>query len=224
MDSQAASSRTEILDLLKPHQTLLAVSKLQPIEKIQDLHSLGQIHFAENYVQEALEKIEKLQKLNLQWHLIGPLQKNKVKFLKKNFSYVHSIDSFELANLVSEKAIAIGHKQTVFLQINLSGEESKTGFDRGQLKNSWLDLQSLDGIKIIGLMTMPPLENAPEKNRKYFAELKTLGATFNLTEFSMGTSQDYKIALEEGATWIRIGTVLFGEREFKKKNNESRTQ
>lgn len=223
MDSQAASSRSEILDLLNPHQTLLAVSKLQPIEKIQHLHSLGQIHFAENYVQEALEKIEKLQKLNLQWHLIGPLQKNKVKFLKKNFSYVHSIDSFELAKVVSEKALAIDHQQSVFLQINLSGEDSKAGFNQDQLQKSWSELQGLNGIKIVGLMTMPPLENEPEKNRKYFSELKNIGTALKLAEFSMGTSQDYKVALQEGATWIRIGTVLFGERELKKKINESRT-
>ncbi len=224
MDSEATSSRSEILNLLKPHQTLLAVSKLQPIEKIQYLHNLGQIHFAENYIQEAVEKIETLRHLKLQWHLIGPLQKNKVKFLKKNFAYIHSIDSLELAKLVAEKAFAADYIQSVFLQINLSAESSKSGFSKADLKNCWNELSHLRGLKIVGLMTMPPLENEPEKNRVYFSELKTLGSSLGLNEFSMGTSQDYKIALEEGATWIRLGTILFGERELKKKSNESRTQ
>ncbi len=221
MDFQAASSRSEILKILNPHQNLLAVSKLQPVEKIKQLHLNGQIHFAENYIQEALEKIEQLKGLSLQWHLIGPIQKNKVKFLKKNFAYIHSIDSLELAKQVSAKALEINHLQKVFLQINLSEESSKSGFTEATLVEKWDELKNLSGLKIVGLMTMPPLENQPEKNRKYFADLKSLGKRFEVSEFSMGTSQDYQVALEEGATWIRLGTILFGERELKI-NKESR--
>lgn len=225
MDSKEAASRSDILSsinqLLKPHQNLIAVSKLQPLEKIQSLNQLGQIHFAENYIQEALQKIDLLQSLQIHWHMIGPIQKNKVKFLKNNFTYIHSVDSLQLAKLISQKAIEIDYVQKVFLQINLSDEPSKSGFAVSELEQSWSDLVELSGIKIIGFMTMPPLENEPEKNRKYFAELKNLGLRHGVSEFSMGTSQDYQIALEEGATWIRIGTVLFGERIIKI-NKESR--
>lgn len=212
MDLPASSSRSLILQKLKPNQKLLAVSKLQSIEKIQKLYLEGQIDFAENYIQEALEKIEKSKDLNILWHLIGPIQKNKVKFLKKNFAYIHSIDSLELAQKISEKALDIGHQQKVFIQINLSQEITKSGFLLTVFKTVWPSLSQLTGIKIVGLMTMPPLENEPEKNRSIFRELKKIGQSMNLNEFSMGTSHDYEVALEEGATWIRLGTILFGDR------------
>ena len=223
MDFTAAASRCEIIKRLKPNQNLLAVSKLQSEEKIKCLHDQGQIHFAENYVQEALQKIENLKHLHLQWHLIGPLQKNKVKFLKTNFSYIHSVDSFELAELISKKAIEINHQQKVFIQINLSAEPTKSGFSKEDLAAHWSQIKELSGIKVVGLMTMPPLENAAEKNRVYFAELVKLGQKFGVKEFSMGTSQDFEVALQEGSTWVRVGTLLFGAREINS-NNESRSQ
>ncbi|MBC7466251.1 MAG: YggS family pyridoxal phosphate-dependent enzyme [Bdellovibrio sp.] len=212
MDLQAAGLRSEILKKLKSNQKILAVSKLQPIEKIKELHAEGQIDFGENYMQEALEKIETLKDLKINWHLIGPLQKNKVKFLKTNFAYVHSVDSIELAELISKKAVEINHKQKVFLQINISGEQTKAGFDENAFVKNWDLVKALPGLEIVGLMTMPPLENEPEKNRIYFKKLTVLGETLGLHEFSMGTSHDYLVALEEGATWIRLGTILFGQR------------
>ena len=223
MDLQPIDPRNQILKILKTDQNLLAVSKLQPIEKIKSLADQGQIHFGENYVQEALEKIETLQELHLQWHLIGPLQKNKVKYLKNNFAYIHSVDSLALAELLSAKCSLINYRQKIFIQVNLAAESSKSGFSDEELVKQWTQLKSLPFLEIVGLMTMPPLENSSEKNRVYFRKLKTLGTQLNLHEFSMGTSQDYRIALEEGATWIRIGTVLFGDRP-KKIENELRTK
>ena len=210
------SVRSSILKNLSPSQKLLAVSKLQPIEKIKNLQSEGQHDFAENYIQEALDKIAQLKDLQISWHLIGPIQKNKVKFLKKNFAYIHSIDSFETAEKISTQAAEIGYIQNCFIQINLAGESTKSGFSREQFELSWPRLADLKGLKIVGLMTMPPLKNEPEKNRAFFRELKYIGTKFNLHEFSMGTSHDYQIALEEGATWIRLGTMLFGERQQKR--------
>lgn len=210
------SVRSSILKTLSPAQKLLAVSKLQPIEKIKILHNEGQHDFAENYIQEALDKITQLKDLQIHWHLIGPIQKNKVKFLKKNFAYIHSIDNFETAEKISTQAAEIGYIQNCFIQINLAGESTKSGFSREQFELSWPRLADLKGLKIVGLMTMPPLENEPEKNRAFFRELKYIGTKFNLHEFSMGTSHDYQIALEEGATWIRLGTMLFGERQQKR--------
>lgn len=202
-----------IVSRLKSGQRLLAVSKLQSSEKIVELHQLGQLHFAENYIQEALEKISSLNKYSISWHLIGPIQKNKVKYLKNNFDYIHSINSLELAEMISKKSIEINYIQKVFLQINLSAENTKSGFSAEELITNWPSLKNLLGINIIGLMTMPPLENEPEKNRVYFKNLKKLADQLSLKELSMGTSQDYLIALEEGATWIRVGTQLFGNRK-----------
>lgn len=210
------SARAIILQKLTPHQKILAVSKLQPIEKIRNLYNEGQSDFGENYIQEALEKIEGLSDCKISWHLIGPIQKNKVKFLKKNFAYIHSIDSFDLAKKVSEFAQACDHVQKVFIQINLSEESSKSGFDLISFEQDWLRLTQLKGLEIVGLMTMPPLENEPEKNRVFFQKLKYIGSKLNLREYSMGTSHDFEIALQEGATWIRLGTMLFGERSQKR--------
>lgn len=212
MDFSKDSERSLILGSLQPHQKLLAVSKLQPTEKIEALYAEGQRDFAENYVQEALDKIEKLKNLSIQWHLIGPLQKNKVKFLKKNFAYIHSVDSLELAQKIAKAAVEIGHVQKVFIQLNLSGETTKSGYTPESFKLDWPLLQNLVGLEIVGLMTMPPLENNSEKNRAFFKQLKYIGTELHLHEYSMGTSQDYRVALQEGATWIRLGTILFGER------------
>ena len=194
-------------------QNLLAVSKLQPLEKIRELASQGQKAFGENYIQEALEKIEALKDLNLEWHLIGPIQKNKVKYLKNNFAYLHAIDSLELAELVSKKAAEIGHVQNIFIQVNLANEATKAGFDELTVQQSWAQLTALTNVKIVGLMTMPPLQNEALANQEFFKKLKNLADRLKLKELSMGTSHDYEVALKEGATWIRIGTVLFGERQ-----------
>ena len=220
MELQANRIRSEIISMLKSNQNLLAVSKLQPAKKIKELASLGQIHFGENYVQEALVKIQELAALNLKWHLIGPLQKNKIKYLRDHFEYIHSVDSISLATRISKNANDLGIQQKIFIQVNLSQESTKSGFSEVDLLNSIAEMKKFSGIQIIGLMTMPPIENEAEKNRSYFKKLFALGRELNLSEFSMGTSQDFQVALQEGATWIRIGTVLFGDREIKEKNEE----
>lgn len=215
MGFQNDSVWSNVVSQLSSNQHLLAVSKLQPIEKIRHLHSLGQIDFGENYIQEALEKIDLLRDLNIRWHMIGPIQKNKVKFLKKNFEYIHSVDSIDLAKKISEKALEINYQQKIFCQINLSEESTKYGFHKSNFLDLWTDLNQLKGLKIVGLMTMPPLENQAIENKKYFSELKSIAQNLDLSELSMGTSHDYQVALTEGATWIRIGTTLFGERQKK---------
>jgi len=216
MEISKDSARSLIFKSLKSNQKILAVSKLQPVEKIEALYSEGQRDFGENYIQEALTKIETLKHLNIHWHLIGPIQKNKIKFLKKNFEYIHSVDNLILAQKISDAALQLNYSQKVFIQLNLAGEESKSGYELSRFEAEWPELSSLKGISIVGLMTMPPLENISEKNRVFFKKLKYIGSKLNLTEFSMGTSHDYKIALEEGATWIRLGTTLFGERNQKR--------
>ncbi len=202
----------EIQAQLQSHQHLLAVSKLQPLEKVELLFQQGQIHFGENYIQEALEKIKLINNPHLKWHLIGSLQSNKVKFLQKNFEYIHAVDSMKIARLISENAQKINYVQKVFIQINISNEVTKSGFSIDEFEELWPQLASLAHLKIVGLMTMPPLQNEAEQNRQIFRKLKTLADKYHLKELSMGTSHDYKVALSEGSTWIRLGTILFGER------------
>jgi PLP dependent protein len=197
---------------LKPHQHILAVSKLQPIDKIQKLYAEGQIDFGENYVQEALEKIEKLKDLKIRWHLIGPLQKNKIKYLKDHFEYIHSVDSLKTAQIISAQAEKINYVQKIFLQVNVSSESSKSGFTPEEFEKTWSEISHLKHVQVVGLMTMPPLQNEPAQNQPVFKALKNLAERHSLSELSMGTSHDYETALEQGATWIRLGSILFGER------------
>lgn len=198
---------------------VLAVSKLQPEEKIRSLANEGQKEFAENYVQELLTKQEALQDLKLSWHLIGHLQRNKVKMVVGRVALIHSVDSLDLAIEIDKRAEAAGLCQNILLEANVGGESSKSGFDPEKLKSVFEELLDLKNISVQGLMTMPPFVENPEDNRKYFVrlrelrdELEDIGGLF-LPELSMGTSQDYLVAIEEGATWVRIGTSLFGTRE-----------
>lgn len=213
-------------DLLKKFSnsmtpTLIAVSKFQPIDKIANLIEQGQVHFGENYIQEALEKIDHFKRFsNLRWHLIGSLQKNKVKYLRDHFYMIHSVDSLELAQLISKKSLSLNYVQNILLQVNLADENSKSGFSALELTQQVPQLLELKGLRICGLMTMPPLQNDAENNRKYFRQLRELLIQLQISiptlhELSMGTSSDYLVALEEGATMIRLGTILFGERQKK---------
>jgi pyridoxal phosphate enzyme (YggS family) len=203
---------TDLKKNLKPNQKILAVSKLQPIEKIQSLYAKGQVDFGENYVQEALGKVEQLKDLKIHWHLIGPIQSNKIKYLKDHFEYIHSVDSLKTAQTISTQAAKIHHVQKIFIQVNISNETSKSGFSIEELRKNWTEISQMKNVKVVGLMTMPPLQNEAEQNRPIFEALKKLADQYQLSELSMGTSHDYETALEEGATWVRLGTVLFGER------------
>lgn len=194
------------------------------------LYSQGQREFGENYVQEALAKQDELKDLSdISWHLIGHLQKNKVKQAVGKFALIHSVDSLALAQAIDRQAQATANasksaprfKQSILIEINLAGEETKTGFSKAQLKREWSTLRALENIQIRGLMTMPPLTEAAEDARPYFHELKVLQQELNpppdgMTELSMGTSGDFRVALQEGATIVRLGTILFGERTAKR--------
>lgn len=219
------------MDLKTLHQQtaparILAVSKLQPEEKIRALYSEGQRIFGENYVQEALDKIEHLQDLSdIQWHLIGHLQKNKAKYVAGKFALIHSVDSLELAQVLSRQCENKNVQQSILIQVNVAQEETKGGFDKDSLKQHWNELTHLPCLKINGFMTMPPLTENPEEVRPYFQELRKLKEELKsqtdlnlhpLNELSMGTSHDYGVAVEEGATILRLGTILFGERPIKR--------
>lgn len=213
-----------IIQKAQPAQ-VLAVSKLQPADKIRDLYNKGQRRFGENYVQEALEKQKTLADLpDIEWHLIGHLQKNKAKMVVGAFHLIHSVDSLELAQALSRQCENKGVQQNILIQVNLAQEESKEGFSKTKILECWKPLTQLPHLSIFGLMTMPPLTETGAEVRPYFVELRELRdqlktmtdlQTHPLTELSMGTSHDYPVAVEEGATIVRLGTILFGERPAK---------
>ena len=206
----------------KQNVQIIAASKTQKTENIMSLFEAGQVDFGENYVQEAMDKMNSLRNLNIRWHMIGHIQKNKAKELIGKFHLIHSVDSLELAQILSRKSVEANVKQKILLQINQGLEVTKTGFDIKELMAAWNEMIQLPNLQICGLMSLPPLGKTPEESRPYFKELVALMKDFKLrtpaqthpmNELSMGTSHDYKVAVEEGATLIRIGTALFGERK-----------
>lgn len=199
----------------------MAISKLQPIEAIHQLYTeTGHTVFGENYVQEVLPKIGALKGLSLEWHFVGRLQRNKVKHLIGHFALIHSVDSLELAESLNHHASAAGLTQSILLQCNLAGEKTKGGSEISALQDLALRIVGLPNLRIEGLMAMPPLSVDPETARPFFQQLRVLrdqlqGEIPSLKELSMGTSTDYRVAIEEGATMIRLGTILFGPRPAK---------
>ncbi|PWU20352.1 MAG: YggS family pyridoxal phosphate-dependent enzyme [Bdellovibrio sp.] len=210
----------ELLGTLPAHVTLLAVSKLHPAAKVRWLYQTYHVtHFGENYAQEALAKMAALADLPLIWHFIGRLQKNKAKGVVGAFELIHSVDSFELAELINRLAAERGIRQRILMQINLAGEATKGGFRPQDFSPDLLErLKKLSAISVDGLMTMPPLSASADEARPYFRDLRKLLQTHcqvlpTLRVLSMGTSGDFRVAIEEGATMVRLGTVLFGPRE-----------
>lgn len=201
---------------------LIGVSKKQSWQSIQAALDLGLHHFGENYCQEWQTKAEKLlqRKNEIFWHFIGHLQSNKVKDVVGQVEYIHTIDSLKLAEKVSKRSEALGLKQKVLLEINLAAEASKAGFLIEDVVPNLADLSHLPGLAIQGLMGIPPVGPNAEASRVHFKKLKSLLDEWNrsgiftppLTELSMGMSQDFEVAIEEGATMIRVGTELFGPR------------
>lgn len=199
------------------HVQVVAVSKLQDQTKIRTLFDeKHHLDYGENYVQEALQKIAILSDLPLRWHFIGSLQTNKIKQILGKFHLIHSVDSFRLAEKIS--AASLAQPQGILLQLNLAGEASKGGFSQDEFAEAWVKLKALPGIKINGFMTMPPLFENAETTRPYFKQLREIcdQAKKELPEachLSMGTSQDFRVAIEEGATLVRLGSLIFGDRE-----------
>lgn len=196
---------------------LVAVSKSVSTDKIIEAADLGLRIFGENRVQEAKEKIEKIRDFNIEWHMIGHLQRNKAKDAVKLFSMIQSVDSARLAETINREAQKIGKVQRVLLQVKLSDEESKYGVEEGELISLIETCQNLQYLRVEGLMTIPPYFENPEDVRPYFRKLREIRDSLlprypYLKELSMGMSHDFELAIEEGATMVRIGTALFGQR------------
>lgn len=198
---------------------LLAVSKTFPAEDVQTAYDAGQVLFGENKVQEGVAKAPALPS-DIEWHLIGPLQRNKVRKALSVFSWIHSVDSLRLAEYMNEVAAELGVVPRILFEVHVGGEESKFGFDAGELEESWSRVTELKHLSPQGLMCIPPPVENQEDARPYFSQLRELRdrlrtrGPFELPELSMGMSHDFESAIKEGATIIRVGTAIFGGRSY----------
>lgn len=197
--------------------TLLAVSKTRPAEAIREAAAAGVTHFGENYLQEALEKIEQLRDLPLCWHFIGPIQSNKTRAIAEHFDWVHSVDRMKIAHRLSEQRPSDRSPLQICLQVNISAEASKAGVTLAELPELARRVASLPGLRLRGLMTIPAPAHDPAEQRKPFAALRHAMESLQeelpqLDTLSMGMSADLEAAIAEGATLVRVGTALFGPR------------
>lgn len=208
---------------LPPGCRLIAVSKTQPVEKIQEAYAAGQRLFGENKAQELTSKHETLPK-DIEWHMIGHLQSNKVKYISPFVQLIHSVDSLKLLTEIDRQAKKVNRVINCLLQIHIASEDTKFGFSESEALDTLQSdtFKDLKNIRIVGLMGMATLTDDTSQIRKEFKTLKALFdkvkgmriPSADITELSMGMSSDYKIAMEEGSTLIRVGTAIFGERNY----------
>ncbi len=194
---------------------LIAVSKTKPVEYAMEAYQAGAMDFGENRPQELVLKQEVLP--DARWHQIGHLQRNKVRHIVGKTALIHSVDSIELAAEIDKRAKAAGIIQNVLLQVNISGEETKFGVSPHELPELIDRIKALENVDIKGLMTISVAGYSVEQNKLVFSRLRELAEKFGLQELSMGMSHDYKEAIECGATMVRIGTSIFGERDYSQK-------
>lgn len=201
--------------------TLIAVSKTKPMEMIKEVYAKEILNFGENKVQELCLKEEELNN-NIKWHMIGHLQKNKVKYIAKFITLIHSVDSIDLAQLIDKEAQKAGRIIDILIEVNVAQEDTKFGLHIEEVENFVEILSKFENIKVKGLMTIAPFVSNPEENRLIFRKLRELLVdinnknidNINMSVLSMGMSNDYEVAIEEGATHVRVGTSIFGERTY----------
>ena len=201
--------------------TLIAVSKTKPIETLQEAYDLGVRVFGENKVQELTEKYDALPK-DIHWHMIGHLQRNKVKYIIDKVDLIHSVDSIRLAETIDKEAQKHDLVANILVEVNVAKEESKFGLMPEEVDGFIDEIAKLKHIQVKGLMTIAPFVENPEKNRTVFADLRKLSVDIakknvdnvNVSILSMGMTNDYEVAVEEGATMVRVGTGIFGARNY----------
>ena len=210
---RAGRSRKEV--------TLIAVSKTKPVEMLQTIYDAGSRDFGENKVQEMCDKIEQLP-TDIRWHMIGHLQTNKVKYIVGRVSLIHSVDSLHLAQEIEKQAAKLDVIVPILIEVNIAEEESKFGIHKEETISLVREVAALPHIRIQGLMTIAPYVENPEDNRTYFRGIKQLSVDIarenidnvSMDCLSMGMTGDYEVAIEEGATMVRVGTGIFGERNY----------
>jgi hypothetical protein len=206
----------------KQEVTLIAVSKTKPVSDIRELYGHGVREFGENKVQELVDKYEELPK-DIHWHMIGHLQRNKVKYIIDKATLIHSVDSVRLAQTIEEEAEKKNVEANILIEVNVAGEESKFGVKPEETLDIIREIAAFPHVHIRGLMTIAPFVENEEENRGYFQKLKQISvdiAKENIDNvcmdfLSMGMTGDYRTAIEEGASYVRVGTGIFGAREYK---------
>ena len=201
--------------------TLIAVSKTKPLPMLQEAYEAGSRNFGENKVQEIMDKYPNLPS-DIRWHMIGHLQRNKVKYIIDKVALIHSVDSLRLANEISNQAQKKQVDVDILIEVNIAGEESKFGTSREEVFQLVEEIAKLPNIFIKGLMTIAPFVANPEDKRKYFRQIRELSVDLmnknidnvTMSVLSMGMTGDYMVAIEEGATMVRVGTGIFGERTY----------
>ncbi len=199
----------------KQNVKLIAVSKTFSADNIKKVYLCGIKHFGENYVQEMLKKYEELKDLDIKWHFIGHLQKNKAKYIYDKIEMLQSLDSIELAKILNKRLEAKNKFLDVLIQINIGNEPNKYGIKAEEIEEFLDKLAMYSRLIIKGFMCIPPFSIYKEETRKYFIKMREIFEKYKnnqITELSMGMSKDFEIAIEEGATIVRIGTLIFGER------------
>ena len=208
-------------DRSREEVTLIAVSKTKPLEMLQEIYGEGVRDFGENKVQELCDKMEQLPS-DIRWHMIGHLQRNKVKQLVGKVCRIHSVDSVRLAKQIQHDFAAKDETAHILIEVNVAKEESKFGFLPEETEDAIREIAAMPNIVIHGLMTIAPFVDNPEENRIHFRNLKKLLVDINaknidnvsMHELSMGMTGDYEVAIEEGATYVRVGTGIFGNRNY----------
>ena len=201
--------------------TLIAVSKTKPVEMLQEVYDEGIRYFGENKVQEMCDKMEVMPK-DINWNMIGHLQTNKVKYIVGKTSLIHSVDSLKLAEEIQKQAIKNNVIVDILVEVNIANEETKFGISKEETIQMVKDIAKLDHIRIKGLMTIAPFVENPEENRVHFQKMHQLLLdiksknidNIDMSILSMGMTNDYEVAIEEGATMVRVGTGIFGERNY----------
>lgn len=203
--------------------TLVAVSKTKPVSMLREIYDCGIREFGENKVQEICEKREEMPK-DTKWHMIGHLQRNKVKYIIEDVALIHSVDTYRLAEEINIQAKKIRRIVPVLIEVNIAGESTKFGISKDETLQLVTEISKLDNIRIKGLMTIAPFVDNPEDNRVYFQKIKELSVDIaaknidnvSMDILSMGMTGDYMVAIEEGATIVRVGTGIFGARNYNK--------
>lgn len=205
--------------------TLVAVSKTKPLELLKEAYEAGCRDFGENYVQELVDKIPEMPD-DVRWHMIGHLQTNKVKYIIGKTCLIHSVDTVKLAAEIGKQSQKAGIVTDILLEVNVAREESKFGFTAENIIDSVKEIATIPGICVKGLMTSAPICENPEENRVYFEKLRQLSIDIKnqnidnvyMGFLSMGMSGDYEVAIDCGSTFVRVGTAIFGERDYSKKS------
>jgi len=202
----------EIKKILPKGVNLLAVSKGFKSSDIEYIHSMGQVDFGESKVQEAMLKQVFQSNNNLNWHFIGRIQTNKIRKIVENFDFIHSVDSYKKLLKISQVALELQKMPKVFMQIKLADDPEKAGLPYAELIATWDQIKQIKGILIIGLMTINPKGLNSEQNFELFNKCRLIADKLELPHCSMGMSNDWEEAIKAGATWIRLGSIIFGER------------